>query len=442
MVVEHIEVGNDLLREQVERIVGSEEFRSSEVLRRLLQYLAEKAAAGEADKLKEYVVAIEGLGKPASYDPQHNSAVRIQVGRLRQKLAEYYRNEGINDPLILDLPKGRFRLVCESRKAEPESQPLPAPSRPGSLPETISAAPQSPDGHQRRIWWAMAVTALLSAAVGFGAHSLLAKPASASSSIAAAQWTPDIETLWSSFVNSKRPLLVLIEDPLFVELHSNPGVYYRDRSLNQWSDIEYSHTMQTLSKTLNSSGMQPSRYYTAFGEVQAAFRLGRLLGPRVPLFSLGKASQVSWEQMSDNNVIFIGVENLFFGQTGALPIMPQLLPVLDGVKNPHPAPGEQPLYTDNYQTAPNETGVVYALVTHMPGPLGSNDVDSFTSNRSAGYVAAVQAFADPKIARTVVEKLRATYGGRMPRYYQVVLRVRFRDDVPTETTYVLGRELK
>jgi len=227
-----------------------------------------------------------------------------------------------------------------------------------------------------------------------------------------------------------------------VELHSTPGVYYRDRSMNKWSDIEHSQTMQSLSKTLNSSGMQPSRYYTAFGEVQAAFQLGRLLGPRASLFSLGKASQVTWQQMSDNNVIFIGVENLFFEQAGALPIAPQLLPVLDGVKNPHPAPGELPLYTDDYQTAPNETGVVYALVTHLPGPLGSNDVDSFTSNRSAGYVAAVQAFADPKFARTVVEKLKATYGGRMPRYYQVVLRVRFRDDVPTETTYVLGRELK
>ncbi len=93
MVATETAVGNDLLREQVDRIVHSDEFRGSEVLCRLLIYLAEKAASGEADKLKEYVVAIEGLGRPASYDPQQNSAVRIQVGRLRQKLAEYYRNE-------------------------------------------------------------------------------------------------------------------------------------------------------------------------------------------------------------------------------------------------------------------------------------------------------------------------------------------------------------
>ncbi|WP_165420042.1 hypothetical protein [Edaphobacter modestus] len=63
----------------------------------MLTYLAEKVAGGEADQLKEYVVAIEGLGKPASYDPQQNSTVRIQVGRLRQKLAEYYRTEGLHD---------------------------------------------------------------------------------------------------------------------------------------------------------------------------------------------------------------------------------------------------------------------------------------------------------------------------------------------------------
>lgn len=439
MVAAETRVGSDLLREQVDRIVQSEEFRSSEVLRRLLVYLAEKAANGEADKLKEYVVAIEGLGRPTSYDPQQNSAVRIQVGRLRQKLAEYYRNEGINDPLIVDLPKGRFRLVCEPRKIPPETSVEVSATLPTSDVESPS---HGAIGRSYRTWWLIAGTALLSAGIGFALRGFLMKPATATSSSSSAQWTREINMLWGPFVNSKRPLLVLIEDPLFAELHSSPGVYYRDRSLNQWPEIEHSQTMQSISKTLKSSGMQPSHYYTAFGEVQAAFRLGRLFGPRVPLFSLGKASQVTWQQMSDNNVIFVGVENLFFDQAGALPIAPQLVPVLDGVKNSRPAPGEQSLYRDDYQTAPTETGVVYALITHLPGPLGSNDVDSFTSNRSAGYVAAVQAFADPTFAKSLVEKLKASSGGTMPRYYQVVLRVRFRDDVPTETTYVLGRELK
>ena len=108
-------VEENALQSQVERILHSDELRTSEVLRRLLKFLAEKSAAGEADQLKEYVVAIDGLGKHHSYDPRQNSAVRIQVGRLRQKLAEYYRTEGKEDEFLIDLPKGRFKLTCEHR---------------------------------------------------------------------------------------------------------------------------------------------------------------------------------------------------------------------------------------------------------------------------------------------------------------------------------------
>ncbi len=94
---------------QIDRILRSEELRGSEVLRRLLRFLADKSASGEADDLKEYIVAIDGLGKPSTYDPRYNSAVRIQVGRLRQKLADYYRAEGLHDPIVIDLPKGTIQ---------------------------------------------------------------------------------------------------------------------------------------------------------------------------------------------------------------------------------------------------------------------------------------------------------------------------------------------
>lgn len=80
----------DEARLQIQRIVESELFRSSEVQRRLFKYLAEKSLAGEADQLKEYSVGVDALGKLESYDPQHDSTVRIQSSRLRQKIIEYY----------------------------------------------------------------------------------------------------------------------------------------------------------------------------------------------------------------------------------------------------------------------------------------------------------------------------------------------------------------
>src|SRR5579862_3102301 len=108
-------VQEDAIYAQVERVLNSATFRNVDVLRRLLKFLAEKSIAGETEQLKEYTVAVDCLGKPASYDPRQDSLVRIQIGRLRGKLAEYYRTEGEHDSVVLEIPKGHFKLTWETR---------------------------------------------------------------------------------------------------------------------------------------------------------------------------------------------------------------------------------------------------------------------------------------------------------------------------------------
>src|ERR1700727_778030 len=112
---------------QVQRIIQSKAFRTSEVHRNLLNYLAEKSLSGTADSLKEYTVGLDVFAKPASYDPRQESVVRMHVARLRQKLAEYYRTEGAEDPLVVDIPKGGFKVTFEQREMAPEPV-LAAPS--------------------------------------------------------------------------------------------------------------------------------------------------------------------------------------------------------------------------------------------------------------------------------------------------------------------------
>jgi hypothetical protein len=208
------------LLSQVERILHSDEFRTSEVLRRLLRFLAEKSAAGEADQLKEYAVAIDGLGKNPSYDPRQNSAVRIQVGRLRQRLAEYYRTEGKADEFIIDLPKGRFKLTCEQRSTlEPAPTPVAFPAPPVvNLPDSISpkATPNSP---RLLIWAGLAMVITIACAAYYWAHMTAGTTSSAG-------WTSELEELWRPFVDSKQPLILAIEDPLFVEMNSEPGSWW------------------------------------------------------------------------------------------------------------------------------------------------------------------------------------------------------------------------
>lgn len=434
--------------DQVERILHSEELRGAEVLHRLLKFLAEKSVNGQADDLKEYTVATDGLGKPPSYDPRHNSAVRIQVGRLRQKLADYYRAEGLDDPIVIDVPKGRFRLRCEKRPASLPIAALNGALTPPSMPPV--------DHNTKRagrfmagipldtlVWMGVVVWVGVVVATALGVYSWV-KPLSARatniSSIAG--WSPELEDLWGPFLTSKRPLIVAIEDPLFVRFLSGGGIYYGDRSVNSWADALKSPAVAALRGVLHDPDIESSQYYTAFGEADASFLLARLLGPREQNFSLIRASDLSWQQLADNNVLLVGRQNVFFDERLlAMPIQLQLLPVAQGIRDLHPKAGEPALFADQYSTASSKDGVAYALVTHLPGPLASGDVESFTSGRSAGYVAAVKAFSDPSFAGVVVRKLRQAGGGRMPRYYQVLLKIKFKAEVPTETTWVLSREL-
>ena len=104
---------------QIQRILQSKAFRTSEIHRTLLSYLADKSVSGTADGLKEYTVGLDVFAKPDSYDPRQEATVRMHVARLRQKLGEYYRTEGLEDSIVVDLPKGGFKLVFDAREIRP-----------------------------------------------------------------------------------------------------------------------------------------------------------------------------------------------------------------------------------------------------------------------------------------------------------------------------------
>jgi hypothetical protein len=427
-----------MLLSQVDRVLCSEVLRGSEALRRLLRFLAEKSVCGGADELKEYIVAIDGLGKPASYDPSHNSAVRIQVGRLRQKLADYYRTEGQHDPILVDVPKGHFKLKFEYR----DGIALPHGV---ALGESLTHATYAPRKTFRKVIAGMRYPASLAAgvllALAASAVYNALKPAEAKA--AAIAYTADMEDLWRPFIASNRPMIVAIEDPLFVELDGKKGLYYRDQTLNNWHDVATSSAIEALRNALKSPELAPSRYYTTFGEADSSFLLARVLGSRVKNISVVKTSNLSMRELGDNNVVFVGIQNVFFtDQIQAAPVeVPSLQPVHEGIRNVHPGPNEPAIFLNEYSTAPTEEGIAYALVTHVPGPLGGNDIESFTSSRAAGYVAAVRAFTDPPFVHMLVRNLKQVGGNQMPRYYQVLLKVKFTDEEPTEITFVQANEL-
>src|ERR1700721_4274877 len=104
---------------QIDRLVNSHVLHGSESLCKLLRYLAEHALDHPGSSLKEYQIATEVFGRAPSFDPQSDSTIRVQAGRLRLKLAEYYASEGASDPIVVKIPKGSYHLTFEPRLPDP-----------------------------------------------------------------------------------------------------------------------------------------------------------------------------------------------------------------------------------------------------------------------------------------------------------------------------------
>ena len=414
---------------QVERILQSDTLRASGVLRRLLRYLADKAFTGEADQLKEYTIGVDAFGKPPTYDPRQDAIVRLQIGRLRQKLGEYYRTEGKDDPVVLDLPKGHFKLKWEMRPTVPEIR-LDGLAK--VRQDELENARQ-----WRRATMVLGLAFLILAFWGVYSATLLWRSRQNQSGLA--PWTPELEQLWQPFLASRRPLVIAIADPLFIELLGT-GIFFRKISLRRPEDAADSAELSELRRFLGNPDMQPAYSYTPTGELMSSFLVGKLLGSRRQDIRLARSSQLPLQELGDNNVILIGPEVVIDPKLPGLQLRPELVQTPEGIRNLHPQSGEPAFFADKrLGSAPND-GEAYALISHAPGPLASTVIQTFSSSRTWGREGAVQAFTDGALSRLLVLRLRKP-SGDLPRYYQIVVRVKFAEGVPTDISYVLHRDL-
>ena len=101
----------DAVRAEVERIAASSYFAGSERLGRFLRYIVEEALAGRGGKIKEYAVGLEVYGRKPDFDPKADAIVRVEAGRLRAKLEQYYAHGGRENPVRIDVPKGSYAPV-------------------------------------------------------------------------------------------------------------------------------------------------------------------------------------------------------------------------------------------------------------------------------------------------------------------------------------------
>lgn len=96
------------IREQLERILASACFSQTERHRRFLSLIVNETLAGNSDRLKGYAIALDVFDRTDDFDPQADPLVRVEAGRLRRRLTEYYAGEGIGDAVRIEVPRGTY----------------------------------------------------------------------------------------------------------------------------------------------------------------------------------------------------------------------------------------------------------------------------------------------------------------------------------------------
>jgi TolB-like protein len=121
--LEESEITGDEIRSACDSILKSKIFLKAHRMRRLLIFLIDQALAGDKGNTSEYAIGIKVFDRnPLDYVSE-DPAVRVQVGRLRQRLAAYYLDQTSYDNIKISIPIGRHTpTFCRIKRSEKRSE--------------------------------------------------------------------------------------------------------------------------------------------------------------------------------------------------------------------------------------------------------------------------------------------------------------------------------
>jgi TolB-like protein len=111
-------ISEEVVREELSRILESSMFIQSDRLSRFLRFTVEATLAGEAEMLKEYLIGTEVYDRKPPYHPNMDSIVRGEARRLRNKLKEYYESVGKDDPVLICYRLGSYAPAFRSNRRD------------------------------------------------------------------------------------------------------------------------------------------------------------------------------------------------------------------------------------------------------------------------------------------------------------------------------------
>ena len=403
---------------QIERLVSSHALHGSESLCKLLRYLAKHAVEHPGSTLKEYQIATEVFGRPSNFDPQLDSTVRVQAGRLRVKLAEYYASNGAEDTIVVELPKGAYALSFHHGGA-----PVGRTHGPRREIERDEGFERS--GSRRWMIAAGALAVLLASAVAAIVVLLVARNTAEVGAAGHEDTAPAaFHVFWKRFVSGPEEPWVIFSNAAFIGRPETGMRYYEAAHDSRNAILDH---------------------YTGVGEVLAIHELDHVFGLLHHRIRVKRGSLFSLDDAKNNNLIFIGSpsENLTLLEIpGTQEFVFQR--VVSGrrkgdleIVNVHPQPDEPKQFLATPSGEPLTED--YAVVALIRGLNPAQSVLILAGTTTIGTQAAVEYVCRQDSIEKLLLRLSVSDTGEL-KPYEAVLQVKVTRGVPVETQLVALRK--
>ena len=436
----------ELVRAELELILQRQAFIRSERHSRFLRFVCEAALSGEAAHLNEYVIAHRVFDRGDDYSPGEDSVVRRQAYSLRQKLQEYYKDEGENDAVRIELPVGRY--VPTFRFADSPAQIVSVHPNAGAAAKEIDEPMQisAPRPAERLSYpWktaAIAVAiAVVSATLGWFA---------ATRTQHGAALDPVFAQIWGPWLSFSDGSVICFSNAL------TAGIRRTDEPFPEGNLTRGIALQKDEAERIRQQFHLPAGGYFYMNPALAHAKMGEALGsiPLTAMFTKAgvavRATQsryLNWQDFRNQNLILLGhdeanqwldpiLSSLPFRLARTTTDKPRRIVITE------PRPGERAEYYPDYSKGLDPPAEDYALISLLSGIDGHHGLALINGVNMEGTMMALEYLTEPVNLRALETELRKAGPQHTgPWHFQVILHSELRDGVPTGIELVTLREL-